>query len=149
MGSENLSGGVRYGRRRKKRIAQFWFGVIHDLIGGRKLNRGEQKRLLLEKSSRTWEILDSGQSYISTPTILCWARRYEKGGRRIESFYPDAHCDRGRPRALDDETIFSLVEIRKQLKGASLPVVLQEAKLRKILHPGVKAHPATIYRLFK
>ena len=133
----------------KRRIAQFRFGVIHDLIGDRKLNRGEQKRLLLEKSSCTWEIPGSERSFISASTILCWARRYEKGGRRIESLYPDARCDRGRPRVLDEETILSLVELRKQLKGASMPVVLREAKLRKILHPGVKVHPATIYRLFK
>jgi hypothetical protein len=69
----------------KKRIAQFRFGVIHDLIGDRKLNRGEQKRLLREKSSSTWEIPGSERSFISVSTILLWARRYEKGGRRIES----------------------------------------------------------------
>ncbi len=108
----------------KRRIAQFRFGVIHDLIGDRKLNRGEQKRLLLEKSSSTWEIPGSERSFISVSTILLWARRYEKGGRRIESLYPDARCDRGRPRVLDEETILSLVELRKQLKGASLPVTL-------------------------
>ena len=76
-------------------------------------------------------------------------RKYEKGGRRIESLYPDGRSDRGRPRALDEETILSLVELRKQLKGASLPVVLREARLKKILHPGIKVHPATVYRLFK
>ncbi|MCE5262641.1 MAG: hypothetical protein LLG97_03810 [Deltaproteobacteria bacterium] len=86
MGSENLSGGVRYGRRREKRIAQFRFGVIHDLIG-RKFNHGERKRLLTEKSSCTWEIPGSEWSFISASRILCWARRYEKGGCRIESLY--------------------------------------------------------------
>jgi putative transposase len=133
----------------KRRIAQFRFGVIHDLIGDRKLNRGERKRLLREKSSYTWEIPGTGRSYISASTILSWARRYEKGGRRIESLYPEARCDRGRPRVLDDETILSLVELKKQMKEVSLPVILREAKLRKILHPGIKVHPATIYRLFK
>lgn len=133
----------------KRRVAQFRFGVIHDLIGDRKLNRGERKTLLREKSSCTWEIPGSERSYISASTILCWARRYEKGGRRIESLYPEERCDRGRPRVLDEETILALVELRKQLKGASLPVVLREAKLRKIFQPGMKVHPATIYRLFK
>jgi len=132
----------------KRRIAQFRFGVIHDLIGDRKLNRGERKRLLTEKSSCTWEIPGSGRSYISRSTILSWARRYEKGGRRIESLYPEARCDRGRPRVLDDETILSLVELKKQMREVSLPIILREAKLRKILHPGIKVHPATIYRLF-
>lgn len=133
----------------KSRVAQFRFGVIHDLIGDRKLSRGEQKRLLREKSSSPWEIPYSERSFISASTILSWVRRYEKGGRRLESLYPEPRSDRGRPRALDDETVLSLVELKKQLKGASLPVVLREARLRKILHQGIKVHPATIYRLFK
>jgi len=133
----------------KRKVAQFRFGVIHDLIGDRKLSRGERKRLLMDKSACIWEIPYSERSYISTSTILCWVRRYEKGGRRIESLYPETRNDRGRPRSLDGETILALVELKRQLKGASLPVVLREAKLRKILHPGIKVHPATIYRLFK
>lgn len=133
----------------KRRIAQFRFGVIHDLIGDRKLNRGEQKRLLREKSSSTWEIPCSGRSFISVSTILAWVRRYEKGGRRLENLYPEARRDRGRPRVLDEETILSLVELKKQMKEVSVPIILREAKLRKILHPGIKVHPATIYRLFK
>lgn len=133
----------------KSRVAQFRFGVIHDLIGDRKLSRGEQQRLLREKSSCLWEIPYSERSFISASTILSWVRRYEKGGRRLESLYPEPRSDRGRPRALDDETVLSLVELKKQLKGASLPIVLREARLKKILHPGIKVHPATIYRLFK
>jgi hypothetical protein len=35
----------------KSRVAQFRFGVIHDLIGDRKLARGERRRLLQEKSA--------------------------------------------------------------------------------------------------
>ena len=133
----------------KRKVAQFRFGVIHDLTGDRKLSRGERKRLLAEKSSCVWEIPLSDRSYISASTILLWVRKYEKGGHKLESLYPEDRRDRGRPRVLDDETILSLVELKKQMKGASLPVILREARLRKILHPGVKAHPATIYRLFK
>jgi transposase InsO family protein len=133
----------------KSRVAQFRFGVIHDLIGDRKLDRGERKRLLQEKSACIWEIPYSGRSFISVSTILAWVRRYEKGGRRLESLYPEVRKDRGRPRVLDEETILSLVELRKQLRGASLPVIMREARLRKILTPDVKAHPVTIYRLFR
>ena len=40
----------------KSRVAPFRFGVIHDLIGDRKLARGERRRLLQEKSACAWEI---------------------------------------------------------------------------------------------
>lgn len=38
---------------KKKRIAEFRFGVIADLIGHRKLNWGERGRLLEERPLRT------------------------------------------------------------------------------------------------
>lgn len=131
----------------KRRVAQFRFGVIHDLTGDRKLGRGERKRLLKEKSACVWEIPFSGRTHISQTTILAWVRRYEQGGCRIESLYPTARSDRGRPRALDEETLLSLVELKGRLKGASLPVALREARLQKILTGPVSL--STIYRLFK
>ena len=63
----------------KKRVAEFRFGVIHDLIGDRKLERGQRKLLLQEKSACEWDIPHSGRSRLSISTILSWARRYEKG----------------------------------------------------------------------
>lgn len=133
----------------KKRIAEFRFGVIHDLIGDRKLNRGQRKQLLKDKAGCEWEIPHAGRSRISASTILSWMRRYERGGRRLESLYPEGRSDRGRPRALDEETALALCELKKQFRGASLPVVLKEAKSRNILGHDFKAANATIYRLFK
>jgi transposase InsO family protein len=133
----------------KKRIAEFRFGVIHDLIGDRKLNRGQRKRLLKEKAACEWEIPHTGRSGISISTILSWVRRYERGGRRLESLYPEQRNDRGRPRALSEETVLGLCELKKQFKGASLPVVLRQARLKNIIGPEFKAANATIYRLFK
>lgn len=133
----------------KKRIAEFRFGVIHDLIGDRKLTRGEKRRLLREKAGYEWEIPHSGRSRISASTMLSWVRRYERSGRRLESLYPEGRSDRGRPRVLDEETVLALCELKKQFRGASLPVVLKEAKSRGVLGHDFKAANATIYRLFK
>jgi len=133
----------------KQRVARFRFGVIHDLVGERRLKRGERKRLLGEKSSSEWEIPGSGRSYISSSTILSWVARYRKSGGWIESLYPEARRDKGRPRVLDEETVLALVELKEQLRGASLPLVYREAKLRKILPPESRVHLTTIYRLFR
>jgi|GEM_PF-2553579 len=133
----------------KKRVAEFRFGVIHDLIGDRKLQRGQRQLLLREKSACEWDIPYSGKSRISISTILSWARRYEKGGRRLESLYPEARSDRGRPRALNEETVLALCELKKQLKGASLPAVIREARRRQILLPQAKVAKATLYRLYR
>lgn len=133
----------------KKRVAEFRFGVIHDLIGDRKLERGQRQLLLREKTACEWDIPHSGRSRLSISTILSWARRYEKGGRRLESLYPDGRSDRGKPRALDDDTVLALCELKKQLKGASLPTVIREAKRRQILLPQVRVAKSTIYRLYR
>ncbi len=102
----------------KKRVAEFRFGVIHDLIGDRKLGWGQRKRLLMEKSACEWEIPGSGKSRISASTILSWVRRYERGGRRLETLYPEARSDRGRPRVLPEDTVLALCELKRQYKGA-------------------------------
>ena len=133
----------------KKEVARFRFGVIHDLIGDRKLGRGQKERLLREKSASEWEIPYSGRSYISRSTILSWLRRYEKSGRRLESLYPEDRADRGITRAIDEETVLALVNLKKELKYVTVPILLKEAKKRKVLPLDFKASTATIYRLFK
>jgi transposase InsO family protein len=133
----------------KRKVAQFRFGVIHDLIGTKKLSVGEKERLLREKSVSEWDIPFSGRSYISRSTILNWTRMYERGGRRLEALYPDDRKDRGMSRAMDEETALTLVDLKKELKGVTLPVILRVARQRKILPLDFKAGHATIYRLFK
>jgi hypothetical protein len=69
----------------KKDIARFRFGVIADLVGNRRLTRGEKQRLLQDKSAAVWTIPHSSRTRISPSTILDWLRRYERSGDRIES----------------------------------------------------------------
>ena len=52
---------------RKKQIAVFRFGVIHEFVGGAVLNYGEQEQLLKEKCSRKWQIPYSNRTRISRP----------------------------------------------------------------------------------
>jgi len=133
----------------KKKIAQFRFGVIADLVGSRRLGRGERERLLREKSASQWDIPFTGRSYISPSTIKRWVRLYEAAGGRLDSLYPDERADRGKPRAIDGETALALVELRKQLRGITIPAFLKEAQQRGAIPIGPNASHSTIYRLFK
>ena len=111
----------------KSRVAQFRFGVIHDLIGDRKLERGERKRLLKEKSSCAWEIPYSERSFISVddPGLV---GRYEKGGRRLES-HPEARKT-GADRGSSTRRRFS--GGARSSSGAPCPSSSESARLRKI-----------------
>jgi len=133
----------------KKTIAVFRFGVIADLVGGRKLLRGEKEALLREKASLQWEIPFSLRSHISRSTILSWMRSYEKGGRRLESLYPEERKDKGRYRVMDEEAIAALIQLRKERMGITLPVLLKEARAKGILPPHYMVSYATIYRIFR
>jgi len=68
----------------KKDIARFRFGVISDLVGQRKLSRGEKQRILDDKSQAERAIPRSSRTRISRSTILHWLRRWEDGwGRHV------------------------------------------------------------------
>jgi len=49
---------------------------------------------------------------------------------------------------MDEETVSSLVQLKRELKGASVPALLRHARVRKILSPDFKVTTATLYRLF-
>ena len=134
---------------RKKRIAEFRFGVIADLLGHRKLDWGERSRILEEKASQCWEIPSSSRTRISAATIQTWVRRYERSGRKLSSLYPVERSDKGSFRSMDEETIQTLVNLKRDLEGASVPVILRQAKVRKLLPADFRVTTATLYRLFR
>jgi len=134
---------------KKKRIAEFRFGVIADLIGHRKLSWGERGRLLEEKASQHWEIPYSSRTRIGTATILDWIRRYERSGRKLSSLYPQQLSDKSSFRSLDSETVQTLINLKKELRRASVPAILRTAKVRKLLPADFKVTSATLYRLFR
>ena len=133
----------------KKDVAVFRFSVIAELVGGRKLNRGEKEKVLREKCEYIWDIPGSGRTHISRSTILYWVRMYESGGRKLESLCPDERSDKGSLRAIDEDTIALLCNLKKKHSEASLPVIMRIAREQKILPADFKGSRATIYRLFK
>jgi len=56
----------------KQQVAVFRFGIIHDFVGGARLDHGERERLLREKCARKWDIPYSNQTRLSRSTILRW-----------------------------------------------------------------------------
>ena len=133
----------------KKEIGRFRFGVIADLVGHRKLSRGERQRILREKSQAQWDIPHSSRTRISRSTILYWLRRYEESGGRLESLYPDHRSDKDTSRALEAETAQALIRLKQEYRGATLPAVLREAKRRGVVPAQFRVSKATLYRFFK
>ena len=79
----------------QKQVAVFRFGIIHDLVGGTRLEHGEQEELLREKCDRKWVIPGSHRTRISRGTIMRWVKLYTDSGSKLEFLYPKQHTDRG------------------------------------------------------
>ena len=117
----------------KKEIAVFRFGVIADIVG-RKLARGEKERIVKEKAYLpVGDPVLHPHAYKPQHHPLLGARLCKVTQSR--GLYPEDRKDRGRVRVMDEETIASLVRLKKERRGMSLPVLLKEAKARGIL-PG-------------
>jgi len=134
---------------KKEKIALLRFQVIASLLGLRKGDWGKKEKLLQEITQKEWEIPYSVRSYIGRSTVLEWLKSYEDSGGRLESLYPKQRVDRGLSRSMDIDTEQTLINLRKELKGATLPTILKIARERKILPVDFKVSSKSIYRMFK
>ena len=134
---------------KRQKIALFRFRVIAPLIGLGMQQRGKKERLLGEITQRQWELPYSGRSYVGRSTVLEWLRVYQDSGEKLESLYPKGRTDRGRSRSMDEETQRVLINLRREMRKASVPTLLRVARERGLLPADFKTSWQSIYRLFK
>lgn len=134
---------------KKKRIAVFRFGVIADFVGARTLARGETEKLMRDKCAKRWQIPGSVRTRISESAIKEWIARYKASGGKLESLYPRERSDKGKPRAIDQDTALGIIALRKEFREVSLPVLLDHARQRKIILPGTSVSYGAAYRLLQ
>jgi len=135
-------------KEKKEKIALFRFGVISRLLWVKEDER-RQEALLREIISTAWEIPFSKRTALGRSTVLDWLKKYRDSGGKIESLEPQQRSDKGKARSLDEETEQTLIGLKAELKGASLPVVLRVARERKLLSPDFHASIQSLYRLFQ
>lgn len=133
----------------KKQIAVFRYGVIADFVGGVTLPRGEKRKQLQEKCARKWRIPGSTRTRIGLSTLKEWVSRYAASGNRLEALYPTEREDKGKSRAVDDETAAGIVTLRKEMPHATIPALLRVARERKLILPGTKLAQSTLYRFLQ
>lgn len=136
-------------KEQREKIALFRFGVISDLVARKALSWGEREEMIQRLVSKRWEIPGTPRSCISRSTVLHWLALYEQSGGRLEALQPRLRCDRGTSRRLDGDTEAALVNLKRELPAASLPVLLKVARQRKVLGAGFSVSLPSLYRLFK
>ena len=131
---------------KKKQIATFRFGVIHDLVGSVELESGEQERLIREKCDRKWVIPFSDKTRITRSTILRWVKLYKESGGKLEALVNQGRSDNGKSRAIDEETGLALIGLRSELPKATIARLVREMNKRRLISPGLTLTPTTVYR---
>ena len=132
----------------KREVAIFRFGVIHDLVGGSHLERGDQQRLLREKCERRWVVPHSSRTRLTGSTILRWIQRYKQVNGKLESLYPTERSDRGVSRGLDEECSVALIQLRKESPRMPVTDLIKTIYKRRLVPPGKALSLSTVYRLF-
>lgn len=131
---------------KKKQIATFRFGVIHDLVGSVELESGEQERLIREKCDRKWVIPFSDKTRITRSTILRWVKLYKESGGKLEALVNQGRSDNGKSRAIDEETGLALIGLRMELPKATIARLVTEMNRRGLVSPGLTLTSTTVYR---
>lgn len=134
---------------KKKQIATFRFGVIHDLVGGVELEPGEQERLLREKCDRKWVIPFSAKTRITRSTVLRWVKLYKDSGGKLEALANHGRSDNGKSRAIDEETGLALIRLRQELPKATIARLITEMNTRGLASPGLTLTTATVHRFLR
>ena len=135
-------------QHQRQRIALFRFGVIAELVDC-PLGAGEREARVRRIAEKDWQVPFSGRQRVSRSTVLAWLARYEASGRRIESLMPRERRDRGSSKSISAEDEQALVGLRRELPAVSLPVLLREARTRRVLSEPFRASPQSVYRMLK
>jgi len=130
----------------KQTMGVFKYGVISDIVTAENLSRAERSRLIREKSFRKWNIPYSNKTRISMSTIRRWIREHKEGNQQLESLYPKDRSDRGKSRAMDDDTCGALIVLRKEMPDANIEEIIREMNERQLVTPGITLYPSTVYR---
>lgn len=133
-------------QEQKQRVAVFRFGIIHEFVGGTRLEHGEQERLLREKCARKWDIPCSNQTRLSRSTILRWVRLYVNEGDKLDALYPLGRNDSGQSRALDQESGLALAQLRRQMPELTVVELVKQMQERRLITDGTSLSLSTAYR---
>lgn len=132
---------------KREKIALFRFAVIFPLLDDG-LKRGEQRRLIDEICSKDYRIPFSTRTKISPNTVVSWLGAYRKA-RSIESLMPKGRKDKGGCRALDDETVVVLKNLRQKNPEVPLTTVVRDAIASGEITSFREENMPSVYRLFK
>jgi transposase InsO family protein len=130
----------------KMQVAVFRFSVISDFVNANQMSRSEKRRLMRDKCARKWQIPFSEKTRIGKGTVQRWIRVYKAGNGQLRSLYPQDRSDKGKSRAIDEETCLAMTQLRQELAEATVAQLIEAMAQRNLVSPGTQLYPTTVYR---
>jgi transposase InsO family protein len=118
---------------RRTQEALFRHALLGELLS-RDLKRGEQRRLLTDLASRTFDDARGRPRRMAAKTLEEWLYRYRHGG--FEALKPAPRSDAGRSRVLSPALEQLIVDLKREDPGRSGPLIVRELELAGRLRPG-------------
>ena len=122
----------------KKDVALFRYSIISELVNAKDLDWGEQERLIRDKCARKWSIPYSEKTSIGRTCIFNWVKAYKDSNGDIRSLYPQDRSDKGKSRAMDEDTCLSLLSLRKRMPKATVPILIEQMDEQNMVTPGTE-----------
>jgi putative transposase len=118
---------------RRTQEALFRHAILGELLS-RDLKRGEQRRLLTDLASRTFEDPRGRPRRGAAKTLEEWLYRYRHGG--FEALKPASRSDAGRSRVLSPALAHLIVDLKREDPGRSCALIVRELELAGQLRAG-------------
>jgi len=118
-------------------------------VGATRLEHGERGRRIKQKAAARWNIPHSTRTRIGDNTIRRWVVIYEKSGRQLDSLKPVPRSDIGCCRQVDEDTVLSLVRLRKAKPLLPVAHLIEEMEKKGLVSPGYTLRLSTAYRVLK
>jgi transposase InsO family protein len=118
---------------RRTEEALFRHAILGELLS-RDLRRGEQRRLLTDLASRTFEDARGRPRRMAAKTLEEWLYRYRHGG--FEALKPVPRSDAGRSRVIAPALEQLILDLKREDPGRSAPLLVRELELAGRLRPG-------------
>ena len=130
----------------KMQVAVFRFSVIGDFVTARTMTRAEKRRLMREKCARKWQIPFSEKTRLSQGTIQGWCRVYANSRGDLKSLFPKDRSDKGKTRAMDEDSCLSLIELKLETPALTVPQLIEQMNQQSRVTSGTVLNNSTVYR---
>lgn len=115
-------------------IANFRYGLIAPVVC-RRLEKGEQTRLLAEIAAREYNDPDGKPFRPGLRTLERYLAAYRKKG--LEGLKPQVREDKCTPRAIPENILAKAVELKKELPTRSVDQIIRILELSQLVEPGI------------